>query len=110
MIERRRQKRNDLMAGVQYARSSDTAGIVSRGVIKNYSYAGICLIASQPLAEGHEIIVKSMVDASSKKAIVRWQQKINNDSYYIGLEYIKSPIVDPGLYPRGTPDADAPNG
>ena len=109
MIERRRQKRNDLMAGVQYAPSSDTTGIFSRGLIKNYSYAGICLIANQPLAEGREIIVKSMVDTSSKKAIVRWQQKVSNDSYYIGLEYLKSPIVDPGLYSRGNPDADVPN-
>jgi hypothetical protein len=98
MIERRKYQRNDLMAGVQFARSSDTSDNISRGVIKNYSYCGICMIASQPLAEGQEIVVNNLAVPSSKKAIVRWQQKISNDSYNIGLEYVRSPIVDPGLH------------
>jgi len=103
MIERRRHQRNDLMAGVQYARSSDTSDNVSRGVIRNYSYSGICMIASQPFAEGQEIVVNNLTVPSLKKAIVRWQQKISNDSYNIGLEYVRSPIVDPGLHSQGTP-------
>ena len=69
-----------------------------RGLIKDWSYSGLCLIAHEPIEEGHEIIVKSMGVPSSKKAIVRWQQKISNDSYNIGLEYVRSPIVDPGLH------------
>jgi len=98
MIERRKYQRNDLMAGIQYARSSDTSDNVSRGIIKNYSQSGICLIATQPLVEGQEIVVINLAVSSSKKAIVRWQQKISDDSYNTGLEYVKRPIVDPGLY------------
>jgi PilZ domain len=99
MIEKRRQQRYDLTAIVRYARSSDTSDNVSRrGVIKNYSQSGICLITTQPLAEGQEIVVINLAVASSKKAIVRWQQKISDDSYNIGLEYIKCPVVDPGLH------------
>ena len=109
MIERRRHQRNDLMAVVQYSSSPDTHH-TSRGVIKNYSYSGICLITLQPFREGQELIVNSIAVPSSKKAIIRWQQKISNDSYGIGLEYVRSPIVDPGLHSQGTPDAEAPNG
>jgi hypothetical protein len=97
MIERRRHQRNDLMAVVQYSSSPDTSH-TSRGVIKNYSYSGICLIALQPFREGQELIVNNLAVPSSKKAIVKWQQKISNDSYNIGLEYVRSPIVDPGLH------------
>ncbi len=106
MTERRKQQRSDLMAGVQYARSSNPSGIITRGVIRNYSNDGICLIASHPLMEGVEIIIKSLVDNSSKKAIVRWQQQIDNDSYNVGLEYVKAPKVDHGFYCQRTPDAD----
>ena len=99
MIERRRQKRYDLMAGVQYARSSDTSDSGSRrGLIKNYSQSGVCLITTQPLAEGLEIVVINLAVDSSKKAIVKWQQKISSDSYNIGLEYIQRTVVDPGLH------------
>ena len=86
MIERRKYQRNDLMAGVQYARSSDTSDNISRGVIKNYSYSGICMIASQPLAEGQEIIVNGIKVPSSKRATVRWQENIRKDAYEVGLE------------------------
>jgi hypothetical protein len=102
MIEKRRQQRYDLTAVVQYARSSDSSDNVSRrGVIKNYSQSGVCLITTQPLAEGLEIVVINLAIGSSKKAIVKWQQKISNDSYNIGLEYIKRPVVDPGLHSPG---------
>jgi c-di-GMP-binding flagellar brake protein YcgR len=98
MLERRKYQRNDLTAFVQYTCSSDTSDTALRGIIKNYSYSGICLIVSQPLAEGQELIVNNIRAPSSKKAIVRWQQKVGKDSYNVGLEYIKRPVVDPGLY------------
>jgi hypothetical protein len=109
MIERRRHQRNDLMAGVQYSSSPDTFR-TSRGIIRNYSSSGICLIATKPLVEGQEIVVINLAVSSSKKAIVRWGQKISNDSYNIGLEYIKRPIVDPGLYSQGNTDTEALDG
>jgi len=89
MIERRKYQRNDLRAFVDYTRSSDTSDTALRGTIKNYSYSGICLIVSQPLAEGQEIIVKSLGVSSSNRAIVRWQENIGKDAYEVGLEYIR---------------------
>jgi len=102
MLERRKYQRNDLKAFVQYTSSSDTSDTALRGTIKNYSYSGICLIVSQPLAEGQEIIVKSMGVPSSKRAIVRWQENIGKDAYEVGLEYIRY-LFDSVLHSRGTP-------
>ena len=70
MIERRKYQRDDLTAFVQYTCSSDSSDTALRGTIKNYSYSGTCLIVSQPLAEGQEIIVKSTGVPSSKRATV----------------------------------------
>ena len=109
MIERRKEQRNDLTAFVQYTCSSETSDTFLRGRIKNYSYSGICMIVSQPLAEGQEIIVKSMGVPSSKRAIVRWQENIRRDTYEVGLEYVRYRF-DPGLYSQGTPVTEAPNG
>jgi energy-converting hydrogenase Eha subunit B len=102
MIERRKYQRNDLRAFVQYTSSSDTSDTALRGTIKNYSYSGICLIVSQPLAQGQEIILKSTGVPSSKKATVRWQENIGKDVYEVGLEYIRY-LLDPGLQSQGTP-------
>ena len=89
MIERRKYQRNELKEFVDYTCASDTSDTGLRGTIKNYSYSGICLIVSQPLAEGQEIIVKSLGVPSSKRAIVRWQENIGKDAYEVGLEYIR---------------------
>ena len=109
MLERRKYQRNDLKAFVQYTSSSDTSDIALRGTMKNYSYSGICLVVSQPLVEGQEIIMKSMGIPSSKRATVRWQENIGKDAYEVGLEYTRYRF-DRGLHSQGTPDADAPKG
>ena len=110
MLERRKYQRNDLKAFVQYTSSSDTSDTALRGTIKNYSHSGICLIVSQPLAEGQEIIVESMGVPTSQRATVRWQENIGKDLYEVGLEYIRYRF-DPGLHSQGAPpNTDAPNG
>jgi c-di-GMP-binding flagellar brake protein YcgR len=86
-IEKRTYQRNDLMAIVQYAPLPNTSDTVLKGVIKNYSNSGLCLIAQQPLEEGQEIIVNSIVVPSSKRATVRWQQNIDKSAYKVGLEF-----------------------
>jgi energy-converting hydrogenase Eha subunit B len=102
MIERRKYQRNDLRAFAHYTCSSDTSDTALRGTIKNYSYSGICLIVSQPLMEGQEIIVKSLGVPSSKRATVRWQENIGKDAYEVGLEYIGY-LFDSVLHSQGTP-------
>ncbi len=55
-------------------------------MIKDWSASGLCLIAHQPLDEGQEIIVSSVVVPKAKKAVVRWYKKFGNGTYKIGLE------------------------
>ena len=87
MIERRTDKREILMQMARYAPSPQTSDTVLRGMIKDWSGSGICLIALQPLDEGQEVIVNSIIAPSSKKATVRWQQTIGKDTYKVGLEF-----------------------
>ena len=62
---------------------SDTA---LRGLIKDWSFPGLCLIAHEPIEEGHEIIVNSVVVPKSKTAVVRSHKDLGNGTYKIGLE------------------------
>jgi c-di-GMP-binding flagellar brake protein YcgR len=87
MMERRTDRRYDLMQMVRYAPSPHTSDTVLRGLIKDWSQSGICLMVLQPLEDGQEIIVNSIVVPSSKRAVIRWQQKVGNASYNVGLEF-----------------------
>ena len=88
-MERRTNRRDDLIQMVRYAPSPDTSDTVLRGLIKDWSQSGICLIARHPLEDGQEIIVNSIVAPSSKRAVVRWQQDIGKATYKIGLEFVR---------------------
>jgi hypothetical protein len=85
MTERRKDKREQLMEIVNYAPYPSNS--VLRGFIKDWSGSGLCLITFQPLREGQEIIMDTIVAPSSKKAVVRWQQKDGSASYKVGLEF-----------------------
>jgi c-di-GMP-binding flagellar brake protein YcgR len=87
MMERRTDRRDDLIQMVRYAPSPDTSDTVLRGLIKDWSQSGICLIARHPLKEDQEIIVNSVIMPYSKKAVVRWHQEVGNATYKIGLEF-----------------------
>jgi hypothetical protein len=75
------------MEMVRYAPSPHTSDTVLRGLIKDWSQSGLCLIARQPLEDGQEIIVNSIVVPSSKRAVVRWRQAVGNAAYKVGLEF-----------------------
>jgi c-di-GMP-binding flagellar brake protein YcgR len=87
MLERRTYQRDDLMQIVRYAPSPHNSDSVSKGLIKDYSNSGLCLIAHHALEEGQEIIVNSIIMPYSKKAVVRWYQDLGNAAYKIGLEF-----------------------
>jgi PilZ domain len=80
-------KREDLMLIVQYAPSPYNSDSILRGLIKDYSNSGLCLIAHQALEKGQELIVNSIIMPYSKKAVVRWYQDLGNAIYKIGLEF-----------------------
>jgi hypothetical protein len=88
-LERRTYPRKDLLQIVQYTPSSDTSETAIKGVIKNYTCYGLCLIAREPLEDGQEIIVNSIIAPPSKRATVKWQQAIDKDNYRVGLQFIR---------------------
>ena len=55
-LESRTYQRNDLMQIVQYNPSAETSDTVLKGVIKNYSSSGICLIARQLLSRRRKLL------------------------------------------------------
>jgi c-di-GMP-binding flagellar brake protein YcgR len=87
MLDRRKYQRDDLWEIVRYAPSPYTSDTVLRGLIKDWSQSGICLMTLQPLEDGQEIIVDTIVAPSSKKATVIWQQNVGKASYKVGLEF-----------------------
>ena len=86
-MERRTDRRDDLIQMVRYAPSPDTSDTVLRGLIKDWSQSGLCLIAQQALKEGQEIVVNSVIMPYSKRAVVRWHQDIGKATYRVGLEF-----------------------
>ena len=74
------------MQMVRYAPSPETSDTALRGMIKDWSGSGICLIAHQSIEKDQEILVSSVVVPKSKKAVVRWCEKLGNGTYKIGLE------------------------
>lgn len=71
MAERRRSNREDFMGVVRYGLSQAASDIVLTGMIMDYNHHGICLIALQPLEEGQEITVDSVIMPFAKKATIR---------------------------------------
>jgi hypothetical protein len=104
LLEKRTYKRDALMEIVHYAPSLNSSDAVLRGSIKDWSQSGICLIARQPLENGQEIMVDSIVVPSSKKATVRWQQDIGKDAcQVVGVQEIrlKTDMIDQRCPPEG---------
>ena len=56
------------------------------GIIDNISEAGICLITSNHLEDGQEIIIKTDIFLPSHSAQVCWVRP-HEDAYKIGLKF-----------------------
>lgn len=59
-------------------------GKIIRGIAMNISVSGICLYIPQPLDEGQEITIKSVVHGCPQKATVCWSEKYDDNFYTVG--------------------------
>jgi hypothetical protein len=60
---------------------------VSRGLLHDFSYSGMCIIIKHCLQEGQKILVKSSLTGNiSIAAVVRWCSDMGNSTYKVGLE------------------------
>jgi len=72
---------------IEYVLDPHTSDKIFKGLVVNISNSGLCLCIFQHLAEGQKIIIKSILPTSCQKAIVRWVNKYDNDSYLAGFKF-----------------------
>jgi hypothetical protein len=70
---------------VEYSLASNNADRVSTGLLHDFSSEGLCIITHNPLEDGQEIIIKSMLTHESIHAVVCWCRETGNTVYKIGL-------------------------
>jgi hypothetical protein len=70
---------------VEYTLTSHIADTVSTGLLHDFSSTGLCVMTHDPLEEGQEIIIKSMLTHESIHAVVRWCCVTGNAVYKVGL-------------------------
>ena len=62
---------------------------VFRGAVNNISMSGIGMFSFQPLSEGQEIVVKSILPGKHIAYAVRWSRQLEEDFYEAGLRMIE---------------------
>jgi DNA-directed RNA polymerase subunit E'/Rpb7 len=62
---------------------------IFEGFVVNISNVGLCLLISNILDIGQEIILKSDIDVPSQTARVEWIEKVNEKHYKVGLIFAK---------------------
>ena len=55
------------------------------GLVINTSDTGLCLLISNPLNIGQEILVQDEIYGSYKTATVKWIEKVDEKQYKLGL-------------------------
>jgi len=72
---------------VEYVLAPFNVDEIFEGTIDNISESGMCLVISQPLSEGQEITIKSLLFLPSQTAVVCWIEP-QDDSYRVGLKFV----------------------
>jgi len=62
---------------------------VLRGAVNNISTSGIGMYSFQPLSEGQEIMVKSLLPGKHTAYTVRWSRQLAEDFFEVGLKMIE---------------------
>ena len=85
-FERREHFRNE---SFETRKIEYTLGILDtetfEGLVINTSDTGLCLLISNPLNIGQEILVEDEIYGSYKTATVKWIEKVDEKQYKVGL-------------------------
>ena len=83
-VERRQHERYYFPYTVEYLVNHHSDDQIFKGIIVNINDYGLCLCVSDPLCEGQEITIRSILPVTYQIATVRWSKKV--DTYYrVGL-------------------------
>lgn len=82
----RKFSRYDFSQIIRYSPPVDISGRTSTGLIRDFSYSGLCIITHHPLERGQEIVIDSLLMSESLTAVVRWCDNMGDATYRVGLE------------------------
>ena len=84
-------ERYDFPQTIEYFVGSPTAGEVHKAVTINVSRAGIGAYVFAPYQEGQELYIKTSLPVNCHLATVRWNKKVDESFYLIGLQCNEAP-------------------
>ncbi len=86
-MERRDSERYSYPSVVEYTldRREDQN---KKGVTVNVSRTGICLYIFNLLTVGQHITLRSVLPIPSKKAILRWTRRVDDNLYKVGMTFL----------------------
>ena len=87
-VDKRRHRRADTIRAVQYVSNHMRKDEIFDGVVSNLSESGLCLLTTNPLAEGENITIRNRIQANFQTATVRWITKYRGLYYMAGLEFV----------------------
>ncbi len=86
-LEKRKYSRSDFSQIVRYSVLPHIDDKISTGLLRDFSYSGMCIMTHHPLQESQEIVVKNTLLYNSMTALVRWCRDTGNSTYKVGLEF-----------------------
>lgn len=87
-IERRSEPRQTYHTPIKFILKGQGDEVL-RGAVNNISMSGIGMFSFQPLSEGQQIIVKSILPGKHIAYLVRWSRQLVEDFYEVGLKTIE---------------------
>lgn len=87
--EKRRDRRSIFPSTIEYTMGPHSSDESFKGVTVNISNSGFCFYTSNPIGEGQEIIIRSDLPVSYRKATVRWTKRLNDEAYKAGLMFVR---------------------
>jgi hypothetical protein len=85
--ERRLHKRESFTEMVQYVPYPPSSTKLLTGQLRDFCYSGLCIVTSEPLVEGQEVLVEGIATPNVRTAVVRWYQKVDKDTFRVGLQF-----------------------
>jgi len=94
--EKRRHKRENIIKAAEYSAYQLSNRLIEfDSFVINISQSGICLVTTETLKNGQEIMIKNHVVPYPLPATVRWSKEYNGLYYSYGLEFVEEQKVSP---------------
>lgn len=86
-LEKRKYSRSDFSQIIRYSLLPHIDDKILTGLLRDFSYSGMCMMTHHPLQERQEIVLANTMLDNSMTALVRWCRDTGNSIYKVGLEF-----------------------